>query len=60
MRTVLIALGIGTESNANAIRDQGLKELNNFCIIDTDDIETILTAVRRPGKLISDPNDPRR
>ena len=50
-------IGLNTEAQAEAVRDEGLVTLGDFSSFDDEGINTLCASVRKPGGLIPDPNN---
>ena len=48
-------IGLGTDQKANAVRNEGIEFLDNFCNFEKEDIKTLCRSVRRPGDTIVNP-----
>ena len=51
-------IGLSTEAQADAVRDEGLTTLDDFSSFDDEGINILCASVRKPEGLISDPNAP--
>ena len=51
-------IGLSTEAQAEAVRDEGLTTLDDLSSFDDEGIKTLCASVRKPGGLIPDPNAP--
>ena len=51
-------IGLSTEAQAEAVRDERLTTLDDLSSFDDEGIKTLCASVRKPGGLIPDPNAP--
>lgn len=55
---LLQVIGLTTDAQADAVRDQGLTTLDEFASFDEEGIKILCTSIRKHGGLITDPNAP--
>ena len=55
---LLQVIGLSTEAQADAVRDEGLTTLDDFASFNEEGIKILCASVRKPGGLIPDPNAP--
>ena len=51
-------IGLSTEAQADAVREEGLTTLDDFSSFDDERIKILCASVRKPGGLFPDPNAP--